>query len=188
MNRDIKALMAIYTILILVGWNIGLKYEVEKEKVKKLEAMQVAINLNEINDSYIVMLESMNRYADSLERDLEQNKLLKDFLSIDDRNKAIVLAIAFTESSLRYDVKHNEKWTIGIGGIRPNFYPDLFENGLNPNSLLAIEKVYLSLMDKFDNDKVSVLKHYKGIKSQKNMYLVHNVLELEKKILILINF
>lgn len=101
---------------------------------------------------------------------------------------AIVLAIAFTESSLRYDVKHNEKWTVGIGGIRPNFYPDLFENGLNPNSLLAIEKVYLSLMDKFDNDKVSVLKHYKGIKSDSNIYLVHNVLELEKKILNLINF
>ena len=188
MNRDIKALMAIYTILILVGWNIGLKYDVEKEKIKKIEAMQVAINLNKANNDYIEMLESMNKYADTLESDLEQNKLLKDFLSIDDRNKAIVLAIAFTESSLRYNVKHNEKWTIGIGGIRPNFYPDLFENGLNPNSLLAIEKVYLSLMDKFDNDKVSVLKHYKGIKSDSNIYLVHNVLELEKKIVNLINF
>lgn len=30
MNKDIKALLAIYTILILVGWNIGLKYDVEK--------------------------------------------------------------------------------------------------------------------------------------------------------------
>ena len=96
MNRDIKALMAIYTILILVGWNIGLKYDVEKEKIKKIEAMQVAINLNEINDSYIVMLESMNRYADSLERDLEQNKLLKDFLSIDDNLKRLTLALCFT--------------------------------------------------------------------------------------------
>ena len=96
MSRDIKALMAIYTILVLIGWNIGLKYEVEKEKVKKLEAMQVAINLNEINDSYIVMLESMNRYADSLERDLEQNKLLKDFLSIDDNLKRLTLALCFT--------------------------------------------------------------------------------------------
>lgn len=188
MNRDIKALMAIYTILILVGWNIGLKYDVEKEKIKKIEAMQVAINLNKANDDYIEMLESMNRYADTLESDLEQNKLLKDFLSIDDRNKAIVLAIAFTESSLRYNVKHNEKWTIGIGGIRPNFYPDLFSDSLNPNSLLAIEKVYLSLMDKYNNDKISTLRHYKGIKSQKNMYLVHEVLRLEKKILNLINF
>ena len=80
MNKDIKALMAIYTILILIGWNIGLKYDVEKEKIKKIEAMQVAINLNKANNDYIEMLESMNKYADSLERDLEQNKLLKDFL------------------------------------------------------------------------------------------------------------
>lgn len=78
MSRDIKALISIYTILILIGWNIGLKYDVEKEKVKKLEAMQVAINLNKANNDYIEMLESMNRYADTLESDLEQNKLLKD--------------------------------------------------------------------------------------------------------------
>ena len=35
MNKDIKALLAIYTILILVGWNIGLKYDVKKEEIKK---------------------------------------------------------------------------------------------------------------------------------------------------------
>lgn len=78
MNKDIKALISIYTILILIGWNIGLRYDVEKEKNKKLEAMQVAINLNKDNNVYIEMLESMNKYADSLESDLEQNKLLKD--------------------------------------------------------------------------------------------------------------
>ena len=61
MNIDIKAIMAIYTILILAGWNIGLKYDVEKEKNKKIEAMQVAINLNKANNDYIEMLESMNK-------------------------------------------------------------------------------------------------------------------------------
>lgn len=64
MNKDIKALLAIYTILILVGWNIGLKYEVKKEEKKKIEAMKIAINLNKANNDYIEMLESMNRYAD----------------------------------------------------------------------------------------------------------------------------
>lgn len=130
MNRDIKALMAIYTILILVGWNIGLKYEVEKEKVKKLEAMQVAINLNEINDSYIVMLESTNRYADSLEMDLEHNKLLKDFLSIDDNLKHLALALCFTESSLNYNVKHKGKFdksTVGICGLKSKYWIDEIE-------------------------------------------------------------
>lgn len=82
MNRDIRALMAIYTILILVGWNIGLKYEVKKEKIKKLEAMQVAINLNKANNDYIEMLHSMNRYADEVDNELKHiyhtQQLIKD--------------------------------------------------------------------------------------------------------------
>lgn len=82
MSRDIKALIAIYTILILVGWNIGLKYDVEKEKIKKLEAMQVAINLNKANNDYIEMLHSMNRYADEVDNELKHiyhtQQLIKD--------------------------------------------------------------------------------------------------------------
>ena len=82
MNRDIKALISIYTILILIGWNIGLKYDVEKEKNKKLEAMQVAINLNKANNDYIEMLESMNRYADEVDNELKHiyhtQQLIKD--------------------------------------------------------------------------------------------------------------
>ena len=82
MNRDIKALISIYTILILIGWNIGLKYDVEKEKNKKLEAMQVAINLNKANNDYIEMLHSMNRYADEVDNELKHiyhtQQLIKD--------------------------------------------------------------------------------------------------------------
>ena len=81
-NKDIKALLAIYTILILVGWNIGLKYDVKKEEIKKLEAMQVAINLNKANNDYIEMLENMNRYADEVDNELKHiyhtQQLIKD--------------------------------------------------------------------------------------------------------------
>ena len=183
-KSEIWIIAYIYSIICFIIY-----FGIEDHKSKKLyqdfyKAKVIAVELYDENESLYEAVESLNIHIDKL----EQNKLLKDLLSIDDRNKAIVLAIAFTESSLRYDVKHNEKWTVGIGGIRPNFYPDLFEDGLNPNSLLAIEKVYLSLMNKFDNDKVSVLKHYKGIKSNSNIYLVHNVLELEKKILDLKGF
>lgn len=82
MNRDIKALMAIYTILILIGWNIGLSYKVDKEFEEKIEAMSIAIQLDENNDSYIEMLASMNNYVDELESELENiyntQKLIKD--------------------------------------------------------------------------------------------------------------
>lgn len=75
MIKDIKALIAIYTILILVGWNIALNYEIKKEFNEKIEAMQFAIELNKMNDEYIDMLESMNSYADEL---VLENKAIED--------------------------------------------------------------------------------------------------------------
>ena len=75
MIKDIKALIAIYTILILSGWNIALNYEIKKEFNEKIEAMQFAIELNKTNDEYIVMLDSVNSYADEL---VLENKALED--------------------------------------------------------------------------------------------------------------
>ena len=75
MTKDIKALIAIYTILILSGWNIALSYEVKKEFNEKIEAMQFAIELNKMNDEYIDILDSVNSYADEL---VLENKALED--------------------------------------------------------------------------------------------------------------
>ena len=82
MNKDIKALLAIYTILILVGWNIGLKYEVKKEEIKKLEAMKVAIEINNTLDIHREMNLSLNVEIDNLMNELNEfrdlDKLKKD--------------------------------------------------------------------------------------------------------------
>ena len=82
MTKDIKALIAIHTILILCGWNIALNYEIKKEFNEKIEAMTYAIELNKMNDEYIVMLDSVNSYADELVLEIsgiyEDKKLLKD--------------------------------------------------------------------------------------------------------------
>ena len=75
MTKDIKALIAIYTILILVGWNIALNHEIKKEFNEKIEAMTYAIELNKMNDEYIVMLDSLNSYADEL---IVENKAIED--------------------------------------------------------------------------------------------------------------
>ena len=75
MTKDIKALIAIYTILILSGWNIALNYEIKKEFNEKIEAMQFAIELNKMNDEYIIMLDSVNSYADEL---ILENKAIED--------------------------------------------------------------------------------------------------------------
>ena len=82
MIKDIKALIAIYTILILSGWNIALNYEIKKEFNEKIEAMETAIYLNEEVNIYIEMLDSVNSYADELVLEIsgiyEDKKLLKD--------------------------------------------------------------------------------------------------------------
>ena len=75
MIKDIKALIAIYTILILSGWNIALRKKKKKEFNEKIEAMTYAIELNKMNDEYIVMLDSMNEYADEL---VLENKAIED--------------------------------------------------------------------------------------------------------------
>lgn len=82
MTKDIKALIAIYTILILSGWNIALNYEIKKEFNEKLEAMETAIYLNEEANIYVEMLESMNSYANELVLEIkeleEASQLIKD--------------------------------------------------------------------------------------------------------------
>jgi hypothetical protein len=64
-----------------------------------------------------------------------------------------VLAICWTESNLNYNVKHPDKDTVGIAGIKYKFHKDVLQR-VNPNSLYAC---YLVLKKyKFS------LKRYKG--------------------------
>lgn len=81
MNKDIKALLSIYTILILSGWlifnNIAHKKELAKLNQDRIEAMEVAVNLNNTLDEYVLMLESMNKYADDLENEIQDYKHLE---------------------------------------------------------------------------------------------------------------
>lgn len=67
------------------------------------------------------------------------------------------MALAFSESSFNYNVNHPDSLTIGIGGIKNHFY-DL----KNPNSLMAIEHIWLKCMELHNNDFHKALKHYKG--------------------------
>lgn len=90
MNRDIKALISIYLIIVLFCWIIGLKIshnkQVEKLNQDILEVKKIALEVNKSNDEYISMLQSMNEYADSLESELEEYKYLEKLKKDLDRN------------------------------------------------------------------------------------------------------
>ena len=55
---------------------------VEVERTAKIEAMKIAIELNNATESYIEMLHSMNRYADEVDNELKHiyhtQQLIKD--------------------------------------------------------------------------------------------------------------
>lgn len=188
MSKDIKALMAIYTILILTGWLIGLNYQLNKEIDNKIEAMSIALELNKSNDEYIAMLESMNKYADELESELYQyqnNRLIKDLLSIDKNLQVLVLALCYTESNLNYEVKHKGKFdksTKGICGIKSVYWIDEIKelNHTNINSLYAGSLVIEHLLNKYDGDLEKALIHFKGAK--KNLTGVYKVINLYKEL------
>ena len=58
---------------------------VEVERIAKIEAMKLSIELNNANDKYIDMLQSMNDYADDLHLRIEtlenQSQIIKDLRS-----------------------------------------------------------------------------------------------------------
>ena len=86
MNKDIKALLSIYTILILIGWlilnNISHEKEIAKLNDDKIEAMKIAVNLNTTLDEYVAMINVMNEESiatDNLLKEIqEQNEIIKD--------------------------------------------------------------------------------------------------------------
>lgn len=93
------------------------------------------------------------------------------------------MALAFTESSLNYNVKHKGNVAKGICGIIPTYHKDLLEeNNVRINSLKACEVVLASYLEENKGDLIKSLKDYKGIESKKNIYLVYKVLDIEKKI------
>ena len=86
MTKDIKALISIYTILILIGWNIVLSHKVEKEQKEKIEVMKVALKNDALNKEYISILQQsreelnneLDLLADNLKDKNDLNNLLKD--------------------------------------------------------------------------------------------------------------
>jgi len=96
----------------------------------------------------------------------------------------LVLALCFTESSLKYDVVHKgslDRLTIGLCGIKSywiDIIPDLTED--NINSLKGGDLVMDYLLNKYDGDLFKALKYYKG--SVNNLEPVHRVIKIYEDI------
>lgn len=81
MNKDIKPLIIIYTILILTGWIIGLKHQLNQSHEEKIEIMKIALENNRLNQDYILLLqesrEQLNAAVDNQNLELEEYRYLE---------------------------------------------------------------------------------------------------------------
>ena len=92
--------------------------------------------------------------------------------------------MAFSESSLRYDVKHSKKSIVGICGINKVFWAEeLKENGIKVNSLGACEYVLNYYLEQNQGNKRKAISEYKGLRNNKKVLgIVETILQKEKEI------
>ena len=92
--------------------------------------------------------------------------------------------MAFSESSLRYDVKHPKKSVVGICGIDKVFWAEeLKENGIKINSLKSCEYVLNYYLEQNSGDKKRALAAFKGIENNIRVKkVVDNMLKIEKSL------
>lgn len=95
MSKDIKALIAIYTILILSCWNIAIDYKsnktVDQLKSELLEVKKIAIEINTDKNEYITVLQESRQYLndelDLLTEEIKQYKKLEKLKKDLDRSR-----------------------------------------------------------------------------------------------------
>lgn len=81
MSKDMKPLIIIYTMLILSGWIIGLKHQLNQSYKEKIEIMKIALENDRLNKEYISVLqesrEALNDELDNQNLELEEYRYLE---------------------------------------------------------------------------------------------------------------
>ena len=92
--------------------------------------------------------------------------------------------LAFSESSLRYDVKHSKESVFGICGIDKVFWAEeLKENGIKINSLKRCDYVLNYYLEQNSGNKKAALRGYKGVNKDKKVGgVVETILQKEKEL------
>ena len=162
-------------------------FGIEEHKSNKLyqdfyKAKVIAVELYDENKALHQGHKSLN---DELDKTIKIQKIINDLSQVPKERQSLVLANAFNESSLNYDVIHKgkfDKTTTGISGIKYDFWikaiPEL--NKDNINSLYGGYLVLNHLLDKHNGNEFKALADYKG--SVTNFIPVYKVLEIKKRI------
>ena len=188
---ELNAVGAIFTLLIGAGiyfkdtYTQNLKIaELEKNyQVAKKIVVELDSTTKEMQSS---MTNIVNAYV-NIRDDLNEVKTLvkiKDNLrgySIEE--KAIGLAIAWTESTWNFNADHKDNGrTIGICGVIPEYWNEyLTAKNIPVNSVAACIEIYKFYKEENNGSREEAIKKYKGI--QKNTYLINKTIKLKERIL-----
>ena len=186
---ELNAVGAIFTLIIGTGVYFKDNY-IQNKKIQELqsnyyEAKRLVVQLDsEHKETQSTMSEILSAY-DIMKDDMQDVKTLlkiKDNLrgySLEE--KAIGLAIAWTESTWNFNAKHKSD-AEGICGVIPDYWEDYLKSkNIDVNSVAACIEIYKFYKDENRGSKEKAIKEYKGIEN--NIKLIKKTLTIRDKIL-----
>lgn len=167
--------------LFVASTTFSISYHKHVSHQKDIE-IESALQKIEEQEKTLDMLEKI-----ILEQEIRLNKferyerIINDLSSVPEEAQPFVLALCFTESSLRYDIKHKgrfDRTTTGICGIKPDIWGNVLGDN-PPNSLYSGYLVLNHLLEKHEDFFAAVAK-YKGART--NFNSTERVISLAERI------
>ena len=180
-NDEITAVGAIFALIIISAMYLVTYFKAEKRlsflEKESFKAKTVAVEQYE-------KAKILEYKLEKLEIDIEEIKPLiriKDELrSYSIQEKAIGLAIGWTESTWNYNANHQGLYTNFCGNMPWYWDKFLEEKGVGSNSAAACIEIY-NYYKEIHGSRYDAIKAYKGIKY--NTYLIDRTLYLKEIIL-----
>lgn len=187
-NDEITAVGSIVALIIVSAMYLGTYIKTEKRlsflEKENFEAKTVAVEQYEKAKLANAELKNLEVKLKKLETDMEEVKPLiriKDELrSYSIQEKAIALAIGWTESTWNYNANHQGLYTNFCGNMPWYWDEFLEEKGISSNSAGACVEIYKHYKKRYGS-KYTAIKAYKGIKN--NTYLIDRTLYIKEIIL-----
>lgn len=186
---ELNAVGAIFTLIIGTGMYFQ-DIQIQNKKIQELEkdyrvAKKIVVELDGTTKELQSSMSDIIRAYDVMRDDLQEVQTLikiKDNLrgySIEE--KAIGLAIAWTESTWNFNANHKSD-AEGICGVIPDFWEEyLNARGIDVNSVAACIEIYKFYKEENKGSKEKAIKEYKGIEN--NIHLIEKTLVIRDKIL-----
>lgn len=187
-NQELFIVALLYFIIIMSGIFGNKLYKIYSLEKELLETKALVIEYYNAEDNALYMVESMNKYTDSLESELSDYKylenLLKDIRQINGiENREFILSLCISENyTLAPNTNHQGKYE-HICGVDPLWKGYLKSIGVKYNTITAGFEVYNFYLTQHKGDKRKALLDFKGVKSNKKVkQIVEELLKLNKKV------